>query len=61
MASSKPATGDFVEGYVAGHHNVSAFERRDQTLFDVGQESFAIHGSLDHDRRHDASSDGILR
>jgi len=29
-------------------------EHRNQTLFDVGQEGLAVHGSFDHHRRHDA-------
>src|SRR5215471_20114819 len=44
----------FVEGDVVDHHDISAPEPRDQTLFEVGQEGLAIHGSLDHHRRHDA-------
>src|SRR6266849_4974953 len=47
--------GDFVEGDVVDHHNVTALEYRNQTLFDVSQEGFAVHGSFDHHRRHDAS------
>src|ERR1700704_3084406 len=31
-------TGDFVEGDVVSHHNVAALERRNQALFDIGQE-----------------------
>jgi hypothetical protein len=46
---------DFVEGDIVDHHNVPALEYRNQTLFDVGQEGLAVHGSFDHHRRHDTS------
>src|SRR5712671_2580950 len=44
---------DFVEGDIVDHHNVAALEYRNQTLFDVGEEGLAVHGSFDHHRRHD--------
>jgi hypothetical protein len=34
---------------------MSLLERGDQTLLDVSQEGFSVHGSLDQHRRHDAS------
>src|SRR5260370_27841773 len=43
---------DFVEGDIVDHHNVAALEYRNQTLFDVGQESLAVHGSFYHHPRH---------
>src|SRR6266481_7458828 len=38
---------DFVEGDVVDDHNVLTLERGDQTLLDVSQEGFSVHGSLD--------------
>jgi hypothetical protein len=32
-------TGDFVEGHIVSHHNVSALERRRQTLLYVNQDA----------------------
>src|SRR5713101_408995 len=46
--------GDFVEGHVVDDHDVPSLERGDQTLLDVSQEGFSVHGSLDHHRRYDA-------
>src|SRR5438046_2681227 len=46
-------TSDLVEGHVIDHHDVPTLERRDQTLFYVSQECFAIHRSFDHHRSHD--------
>jgi hypothetical protein len=48
-------TGDFVEGHIVSHHNVSTLERRRQTLLYVSQECFAIHGAFNDHRSHDAS------
>src|SRR6266849_4509052 len=45
--------GDFVEGDVVDDHNVLALERGGQTLLDISQEGFSVHGSLDQHRRHD--------
>src|SRR6266436_1808387 len=42
---------DFVGGKVVHHHNVSALERRSQTLLEVGQKDFAVHCSVDQHRR----------
>src|SRR5713226_9540043 len=42
---------DFVGGKVVHHHNVSALERRGQTLLEVGQKDFAVHCSVDQHRR----------
>src|SRR5260370_36211789 len=42
---------DFVGGKVVHHHNVSALERRRQTLLEVGQKDFAVHCSVDQHRR----------
>src|SRR5260221_5218071 len=42
---------DFVGGRVVHHHNVSALERRSQTLLEVGQKDFAVHCSVDQHRR----------
>src|SRR5260221_4610681 len=39
--------GDFVERDVVDHHNVLTLERGDQTLRDVSEEGFSVHGSLD--------------
>src|SRR5712691_4766231 len=47
--------GDFVEGDVVDNHNVLTLERWDQTLLEISQEGFSVHGSLDQHRRHDAS------
>src|SRR5256885_2447616 len=47
-------TSDLVEGHVIDHHDVPTLERRDQTLLYVSQECFAIHGSFDQHRSHDA-------
>src|ERR1700693_592107 len=47
---------DFVEGDVVDHHNVAALERWNQTLFDVGPEGLAVHGSFYHPRHHAARS-----
>src|SRR5215471_10448848 len=46
---------DLVEGHIVSHHNVSMLERRRQTLLDVSQECFAVHGPLNEHRSHDAS------
>src|SRR5215216_6052624 len=46
---------DLVEGDVVDHHNVPTLERRHQTLLEVSQEGFSVHGSFDQHRRHDAS------
>src|SRR5262252_1565477 len=46
---------DLVEGHIVSHHNVSMLERRRQTLLDVSQEGFAVHGPLNEHRSHDAS------
>src|SRR5215469_10374231 len=48
-------TCDLVEGNIVGHDNVSTLERRHQTLLYVSQEGFAIHGSFDQHRSHEAS------
>src|SRR5262245_43740582 len=37
---------DLVEGRIVRHHNVFMLERRRQTLLDVSQECFAVHGPL---------------
>src|SRR5229473_3699717 len=47
--------GDFVERDVVDDHNVLTLERGDQTLLDVSQEGFSVHGSLDQHRRDDTS------
>src|SRR5215471_9809978 len=54
-ADSLLHTGDLVEGDIVGNHNVSALERRRQTLLYVSQECLAIHGPLNDHRCHDAS------
>src|SRR5215831_483196 len=46
---------NLVEGHIVSHHNVSMLERRRQTLLDVSQECFAVHGPLNEHRSHDAS------
>src|SRR5262249_50324326 len=46
---------DLVEGHIVSHHNVSRLERRRQTLPDVSQKGFAVHGPLNEHRSHDAS------
>src|SRR5215472_3516000 len=48
-------TGNLVEGHIVSHHNVSMHERRRQTLLNVSQECFAVHGPLNDHRSHDAS------
>jgi hypothetical protein len=53
-ADRLPYTSDLVEGHVIDHHEVPTLERRDQTLLYVSQECFAIHGSFDQHRSHDA-------
>src|SRR5215470_99749 len=45
---------NLVEGHIVSHHNVSTLERRRQTLLDVSQEGFAVHGPLNEHRSHDA-------
>src|SRR6478609_9024723 len=47
-------TSNLMEGYVVDHDDVPTLERRDQTLLYVSQECFAIHGSFDQHRSHDA-------
>src|SRR6201993_4876160 len=47
-------TSDLAEGHVVDDHNVPTLERRGETLLDVSQECFAIHGSFDQHRSHDA-------
>ena len=49
-----PYTSKLVEGYVVSHDDVATLERRGQTLRYVSQECFAIHGSFDQHRSHDA-------
>src|SRR5262249_60697416 len=39
--------GDVVEGDVVDGHNVPTLERGAQTVLDVGQEGFSVHGSFD--------------
>jgi hypothetical protein len=45
--------GDLVERNVVEDHDVPAPERGSQTLLDVGQERFSVHGSLDQHRGDD--------
>src|SRR5262245_8794802 len=47
-------TGNLMERYVVGHHNVPPLEHWRQTLLYVSQECFAIHGSFDQHGSHDA-------
>ena len=42
---------DPVGGKIVNHDNVSALERRSQTLLEVGQKDFSIHGSVNQHRR----------
>ena len=48
-------TSDLVKRHVIDHYDVPPPQRRGQTLLYVGQECFAIHGSFDQHRSHDAS------
>src|SRR5215475_2247968 len=45
--------GDLVEGDVVGDDDVPPPESRDETLFDISEERFSVHSSLDHHRGHD--------
>lgn len=44
---------NLVEGHVVEDHDVIAPQRRNETLLDIVQEGFAIHGSLDQHRGDD--------
>src|SRR5215472_10497743 len=43
----------FVERDVVDHHHIPAFERGNQTLFDISKEGLSVHGSLDNHGRDD--------
>src|SRR5215470_2746669 len=43
----------FVERDVVDHHHIPAFERGNQTLFDISKEGLSVHGSLDNHGRND--------
>jgi hypothetical protein len=45
--------GDLVERNIVEDHDVPSPQRRSETLLDVGQERFAVHGSLDQHRGDD--------
>src|ERR1700704_1884927 len=47
--------GDFVEGDVVYDHNVLTLERGGQTLLDVSQKGFSVHGSFAQHWRQDTS------
>lgn len=49
-----PHTSDFMEGDIVDDHDVPPSEHGSQTLLDVGEKRFSIHGSLDHHGSHDA-------
>src|SRR5262249_55066109 len=46
-------TGNLVEGDVVDDDDVPPPEKRSETLFDISEECFSIHSSLDHHRGHD--------
>src|SRR5262245_22422143 len=46
---------DLVEGDIVEDDDVPTPERGDQTLLDVSEERFSVHGSLDHHRGDDTS------
>src|SRR5215831_21253804 len=45
--------GNLVEGDVVDDDDVPLPEKRSETLFDISEECFSIHSSLDHHRGHD--------
>lgn len=48
--------GNLMEGNVIGNHNIPTLEGWDQTLLDVSQECFAIHGTFD---QHGSDNAGL--
>jgi hypothetical protein len=43
---------NFVRGQIIHHDDVVGLERRHEALFDIGQEQFSVHRSIDHHRGH---------
>ena len=42
---------DFVRGEVVGNHHVTGLQRRDEDLFDVGEEAGPVHRAIEDPRR----------